>query len=154
MTHEVPLLYSAHLTKDLAQAQGGHCWHSPAKSWVSWQPVIVGRSDLCNMICGYSLGQGLVAKGAGAPDDVCFRSHGLTGKLVPRRMQRQGGCVTSALGTTLLLFGSRGHSCFRCACAPIHTIHAEQAHSAQRHSQRTTRKELSSATEIDTGRGS
>lgn len=78
-----PLDYnSAHLTKDLAQAQGGQCWRSPVKSWVSWQPGRVGRSDLCNTICGYSLGQGLVAKGAGAPEEVCSRSLGLTVSLV------------------------------------------------------------------------
>lgn len=143
-----PLCYnSAHLTKDLAQAQGGHCWRSPAKSWVSWQPGTVGRSDLCNTICGYGLGQGLVAKGAGAPDEVCSRSHGLMVSWFPGERRDQGVCVTSALGTALLLFGSKD-----VAPSGVHAVaftpsQAEQAHLARKSPQKSTQMKCSSDTE-------
>jgi hypothetical protein len=100
--------------RDLAQAQRGRCWCSSARSGVSWQPGTVGRSDLCNSICGYCLGPGLVAKGAGALDAVCSQSHSLV-SWFPGEHGAQGGCVTSALGTTLLPWGKQGHGSFRCA---------------------------------------
>lgn len=96
-------------------------------------------------------GKGWLQKGPVLPTTSAF---GLTVSLVswfPGEFRDQGGCVTSALGTTLLLFGSEDTAASGVRVLPFTPIHAEQAHSAQRRSQRTTRIELSSDTEIQAG---
>lgn len=70
---------------------------------------------------------------------------GLTVSLVswfPGEWSDQGGCVTSALGTALLLFSSEDTAPSGVRVLPFTPIHAEQSHSAQRCSQKTTRIEL------------
>lgn len=75
---------------------------------------------------------------------------GLTVSLVswfPGEWRDQGGRVTSALGTTLLLFGSEDTAPSGVHVLLFTPIHAEQAYSVQRGSQKTTWIELSSNTE-------
>lgn len=97
--------------------------------------------------CGYSLGPGLVAKGAGAPDAVCSRSHGLTPKLVPRRMERPGRVRHLCSGHHSALRQYKGIAPLGGHGLSFAPVQAEQAYPAQRGSQKSTQIELGSGTE-------
>lgn len=89
-------------------------------------------------------GKGWLQKG---PVLLTKSAFGLTVSLVswfPGEWSDQGGCVTSALGTTLLLFSSEDTAPSGVHVLPFTPIHAEQAHSAQRRSHKTTWIKLSS----------
>lgn len=80
----------------------------------------MGRSDLCkHRAVVTAWGQGWLQKGLVLlTQSALGLTHSRAGS--QENWGAQGGCVTSALGTTLLPWGKQGHSSFRGACTQGH----------------------------------